>query len=85
MRWVARSVPSRPHRDHHVADIATEMGLRIFRDRLVLDRHLAVEVRLDERLLVDLRRAADVERPHRQLGAGSRSTARDDADRFNRG
>ena len=44
---------------------------------------LAVEIRLDERLLVDLRRAADVERAHRQLRAGlADRLRRDDADRF---
>src|ERR1700736_2546223 len=71
------------HRDHHVAYHGDQMALAVLGDRLVLDRHLAVEVRLDERLLVDLRRAADVERPHRQLGAGLADRLRgNDADRF---
>src|SRR5204862_674767 len=52
-------------------------------DRLVLDDNLAIEVRFHERLLVDLRRAADVERTHRQLRAGlADRLRRDDADRF---
>ena len=52
-------------------------------DRLVADDHLAFEVRLDERLLVDLSRAADVEGAHGQLRAGlADRLRRDDADRF---
>src|SRR5216684_3098086 len=71
------------HRDHHVTHHGNQMAFAVLGDRLVLDRHLAVEVRLDERLLVDLRRAADVEGPHRQLGAGFADRLRgDDADRF---
>ncbi len=58
-------------RNHHVADHRHQMAFAVLGDRLVLDRHLAVEVRLDERLLVDLRRTADVERTHRQLVPGS--------------
>ena len=70
-------------RNHHVADHRDQMTFAVLGDRLVLDRHLAVEIRLDERLLVDLRRAADVERAHRQLGAGfADRLRRDDADRF---
>src|SRR6201990_2602088 len=57
------------------------MTFAVLGDGLVLDGHLAVEVRLDERLLVDLRRAADVERAHRQLRAGlADRLRRDDAD-----
>src|SRR6195256_3743040 len=71
------------HRDHHVAYHGDQMAFAVLGDRLVLDRHLAVEIRLDERLLVDLRRAADVERAHRQLGAGLADRLRgDDTDRF---
>src|SRR6202163_3376202 len=71
------------YRDHHVAHHRNQMAFAILRDRLVLDRHLAVEIRLDERLLVDLRRATDVERAHRELGAGFADRLRgDDADRF---
>src|ERR1019366_15568 len=70
-------------RKDHVADHRDQMTLAVLRDRLVLDRHLAVEIRLDERLLVDLGRAADVERPHRQLGTGfADRLRRDDADRL---
>src|SRR6266851_5339795 len=71
------------HRDHHVTHHRNQMAFAILRDRLVLDRHLAVEIRLDERLLVDLRRATDVERTHRELGAGfADRLGGDDADRF---
>ena len=46
-----------------------------------LDR--AVDRRFEVRLLVELRRAADVEGPHRQLGAGlADRLGGDDADRF---
>ena len=48
--------------DHHVA-------FRVARHRPVADFHLAVETRLDEGLIRQLRRAADMERAHRQLGA----------------
>ena len=62
--------------DHHVA-------FRVARDRAVADLHLAVEARLDERLVGELRRAADVEGAHRQLGAGlADRLRRDDADRL---
>ena len=71
------------HRDHHVAHHGDQMTLAVLGDGLVLDRHLAVEIRLDERLLVDLRRAADVEGAHRQLGAGlADRLRRDHADRL---
>ena len=70
-------------RNHHVADHRDQMTFAVSCDRLVPDRDLAVEVRLDERLLVDLRRAADVERAHRQLRAGLADRLRgDDADRL---
>src|SRR6266853_1033162 len=49
-------------RNHHVADHRDEVAFAVPGDGLVLDRDLALEVRLHERLLVDLRRAADVER-----------------------
>src|SRR6266478_561892 len=71
------------HRDNHVTHHGNQMAFAVLGDRLVLDRYLAVEVRLDERLLVDLRRATDVEGPHRQLGTGFADRVRgDDADRF---
>ena len=70
-------------RNHHVADHRDQVTFAVLGDRLVLDRDLAVEIRLDERLLVDLRRAADVEGTHRQLRAGlADRLRRDDADRF---
>src|SRR6266700_238405 len=70
-------------RNDHVADHRDQMTFAVLGDGLVLDRHLAVEVRFDERLLVDLRRAADVERAHRQLRAGfADRLCRDDADRL---
>src|ERR1700709_1293272 len=68
-------------RNHHVANHRGQMTVAVLRDRLVLDRHLAVEIRLDERLLVDLRGATDVEGTHRQLGTGLTDRLRgDDAD-----
>src|SRR3954467_3715710 len=69
--------------NHHVAHHRHQMTLAVLGDGLVLDGDLAVEIRFDDRLLVDLRRAADVERTHRQLGAGLADRLRcDDADRF---
>src|SRR5579883_903375 len=59
------------------------MAFAVARDRLVLDDDLALEVRLDERLLVDLRRAADVEGAHGELGARlADRLRRDDTDRL---
>src|SRR6266851_7502308 len=70
-------------RNHHVADHRDQMAFAVPGDGLVLDRDLAFEVRFHERLLVDLRRAADVERTHRQLRAGLADRLRgDDADRL---
>ena len=70
-------------RNHHVADHRDQMTIAVLGDRLVLDRHLAVEIQLDERLLVDLRRTADVEGAHGQLRAGlADRLRRDDADRL---
>ena len=63
--------------------MATSLAVRVLHDVLVLDLDLAVEVRLDERLLGDLRRAADVERAHGELGARLADRLRgDDADRL---
>src|SRR5205085_11761584 len=48
------------------------VAIRVLDDGVLalgLDHDLAVEVRLDERLLGDLSRAADVERAHGELGA----------------
>ena len=50
---------------------------------LVLQLDRAVEIAFDERLLVDLRRAADMERAHGELGARlADRLRRDDADRL---
>src|SRR5690606_31559690 len=71
------------HRDHHVADHRDIGAFAVGGDRLVLDGDRAFEVRLDERLLVDLRRATDVERAHRELRTGLTDRLRgDDADSF---
>src|SRR6185369_16522848 len=71
------------NRNDHVADHRDQVTFAVLGDRLVLDGHLAVEVRFDERLLVDLRRTADVERAHRQLRAGfADRLRRNDADRL---
>ena len=71
------------HRHHHVAAIAIRSPSELRDDVLVLDLDRAVEVRLDERLLGDLRRAADVERAHGELGARlADRLRRDDADRL---
>src|SRR5262249_14873512 len=70
-------------RNHHVADHRDQMTFAVLGDSLVLDDDLALEVRLDERLLVDLRRAADVEGAHGQLRARLADRLRgDDPDRF---
>src|SRR5262245_53094952 len=71
------------HRDDHVANHRDVMPVRVLHDVLVLDLHLAVEVRLDERLLRDLGSAADVERAHGELGARlADRLRRDDAHRL---
>src|SRR5262249_28046997 len=67
----------------HVADRGDGLAVAVLDDRLVLNGDLALEVRFDERLLVDLRRAADVEGAHGQLRAGlADRLRRNDADRF---
>ena len=64
-------------RHHH------ELAVRIAREVTVADLHHAVEVRLDEALVRDLRRAADVERAHGELRARlADRLRRDHADRF---
>src|SRR6266508_112213 len=71
------------HRDHHVADHRHVLPVGVLHDVLVLDLDLAVEVRLDERLLRDLGGAADVERAHGELGARLADRLRgDDAHRL---
>src|SRR5215211_3137391 len=57
------------HLDGHVANHGDQFAVAVAHDVLVVDLDHAVEVRLDERLLGDLRRAADVERTHRELRA----------------
>ncbi len=72
--------------DDHDRDVARhrhQIAVRVARDVAVADLHLAVEVRLDERLVRELRRAADVERAHGELGARlADRLRRDDADRL---
>ena len=69
--------------NHHVADGGDQLAVAVLDDRLVPDDHLAFEVRLDERLLVDLSGAADVEGAHGQLRAGlADRLGGDDADRL---
>ena len=71
------------HRHHHVAHHRHHLAVRVLGDVLALELDLAVEVRLDERLLGDLRRAADVEGAHGELGARlADRLRRDDADRL---
>src|SRR5262249_39378672 len=53
--------------DRHVAAHRDQFAVGIAYDVLVLDLDLAVEIRLDERLLRDLRRPADVEGAHSEL------------------
>src|SRR4029077_15921500 len=70
-------------RDRDIARHGDEIAIRVARNILVLDLHCAFEVRLDERLLVDLRRAADVERAHGELGTRlADRLRRDHADRL---
>src|SRR5262249_11303968 len=57
------------HGDDHVASHRHRLPVGILHDVLVLDLDRAVEVRLDHRLLRDLRSAADVERAHGELRA----------------
>src|SRR6185437_3977407 len=69
------------HRD--IARHRHEIAIRVARDIAVADLHLAVEVRLDERLVRELRRAADVEGAHGELSARlADRLRRDHADRL---
>src|SRR6202011_3722962 len=71
------------HHDRHVATHGDQLAVRVAHDVLVLDADRAVEVRLDQRLLGDLRRAADVERAHGELRARlADRLGRDHADRL---
>src|SRR5579862_3068470 len=66
-----------------VAAHRDQIAVRILGDVFVLDLDGAVEVRLDERLLRNLRSAANVERAHGELSAGLADRLRgDDANRF---
>src|SRR5580693_8785311 len=66
-----------------VAAHRDQVAVRILGGVAVLDLDGAFEVRLDERLLGDLRRAADVERAHGELGARFADRLRgDDAHRL---
>ena len=66
-----------------VAAHRDQVAVRILGDVAVLDLDGAFEVRLDERLLGDLRRAADMERAHGELGARLADRLRgDDAHRL---
>ena len=84
MRCTARSVPSGSvTATIDVAAHHDQIAVRIADDVAVLDPDRAVEVRLDERLLGDLRRAADMERAHGELRARLADRLRgDDADRL---
>ena len=69
--------------DRDVSRHRHQVAVGVSRQVAVADLHLAVEIRLDERLIRKLRRAADVERAHRQLRAGlADRLRRDDADRL---
>src|SRR5262249_34082340 len=71
------------HDHRHVARHDDGFAIGILGDVFVLDLDLAVEVRLDERLLGDLSRATDVERPHGKLRARLADRLRgNDADRL---
>src|SRR5581483_3918611 len=71
------------NRNDHVADHGDQVAFAVLGDRLVLDRHFAIEVRFNEGLLVDLRCATYVEGAHRQLRAGlADRLRRNDADRL---
>src|SRR5215467_13701348 len=71
------------HGDDHVAGHGDRLPVGVLHHVLVLDLDRAVEVRLDDRLLRDLRGAADVERAHGELRARLADRLRgDDAHRL---
>ena len=74
------------HGDHDAAAHGNPVAVGVLDDGVLalgLDHDLAVEVRLDERLLGDLSSAADVERAHGELGARlADRLRRDHADRL---
>src|SRR6516165_2237246 len=74
----------RPLDDHgNIARHDHEIAFGISREMPVADLHGPLEIRFDEGLIRDLRRAADMEGAHRELRAGfTDRLRRDDADRF---
>ena len=69
--------------DRDVARHRHQIAVGVAREVAVADLNLAVEVRLDERLIGKLRRAANVEGAHGELGARlADRLRRDDADRL---
>ena len=69
--------------DRDVAAHDDQVAIRVAGDVAVADLHRALEVGLDEGLVGDLRRAADVEGAHGELRARlADRLRRDDADRF---
>jgi hypothetical protein len=69
--------------DDHITHHRNQITFAVSCDRPVPERDLAVEVRLDHRLLVDLRSATDMERAHRELRTRlANRLRRDDADRL---
>ena len=83
-RCTARSAPSRSTMTTAtLRAITIRSPFGVAREVAVADLHRAVEVRLDERLIGELRRAADVEGAHRELRARlADRLRRDDADRL---
>src|SRR6516164_6622321 len=69
--------------NHHVACHGDGLAIVVLDQILVRELDRAVEVGFDNRMFRDLRRAADVEGAHGQLGAGlADGLRRDDADGF---
>ena len=69
--------------DGHVAGHNHQIAVVVAGKMRIADAHRAFKVRLDERLIGDLRRAADVERAHGELGARlADGLRRNDADRL---
>src|SRR5262249_36269178 len=69
--------------DDHVARHGDRLAIRVALYCPVADADRAIEVGLDERLLGDLRSAADVERAHGELRSGfADRLSGDDPDRF---
>src|SRR5262245_24321711 len=71
------------HGDDHIAGHGDGLAVGVLHHVLVLDLDHAVEIRLDDRLLRDLRGAADMERAHGELRARLADRLRgDDAHRL---